>query len=274
MSLKDAVIYIILSSLDMGDSLLDEAEYLADRAEIEYDNIIDTADDILNRALDQLISTRSAAICEYLKYYFTDEYVVDHIFDAVVRSPGHLFDSEMYTAIKTLYTDIGSFPGGRVIQLAIQDNILDPLGDYNIDASRVGSQIGHIYWRYVTRPEYGEVSNSGASTGHRENIDGYVYQFSKDISSYYFKDDFPGQIIPWCVGFICRFREAERDVIADIFAFARRGPDDEVVESLPAYSITISEFDDTALDQASQIIADYFNDGVEYAIDFGITMYN
>lgn len=274
MTLKEAILYIILSNQDMGDSLLDEAEYLADQAGIEYDNLLESDEEILDRALDKLIASRSSDICEYLKYYFTDEYIVEHIFDEIVHSRGHLFDSEMYIAVKTLYTDIGRFPGGHVIQLAIQNNILNPLGTYDIEAARVGSQIGHLYWRYVTRIEYGGVGNGGGAEGCSENDDGYVYQFHKTISNYYFKDRFPGKVIPWEVGFVCRFRGAGRDVIADIFVFAKRETNDEVYADQPSYSITISDFDEMALDRAAHEIADWLNDNVEYAIEFGINAYN
>jgi len=276
MTLEDAAFYLICSSMDMGDSLRDEAEYLADKAGIAYDTNLDTDEEILKSALDKLVAMRSSELCEYLKYYFTDEFSVDNIFDDIVRSKGHLYDSDTYLAVKTIYADIGGIPGGHVIQDAIQTNILEPLGTYNIDAARVGSQIGHLYWQYVTAPEFGGVTNGGSVTGCREDdtSDGYVYQFYRSISNYYFRDNYPGKVIPWEVGFVCRFRESGREVIADIFNWAKLETYDEITVDIPAYSITISEFDDENIDTVSQEIGDWFNTHVNDAIEFGIAAYN
>ena len=274
MSLEDAIFYLISNSMDMGDSLRDEAEYLAQTAGIEYDTTIETDSEILNKALTKLVSTRSSDLCEYLKHYFDDEYSVEQIFNAIVDSWELIEDSIIYMVVKIIYADIGAFPGGRVVQNAIQTNILDPLGAYDIDAAKVGKRIGRVYWMLVDRPEYGDVSNSADAVGHLVSDGTYSYQFSKDISNYYFQDRFPGQDCPWDVGFICKFRGEGRNVIADIFAFTRIDSQNTIVSNSPVCSIVISDFDDASISTATRQIADWYNTHVDDAIDFGIQNYN
>jgi len=274
MSLEDAIFYLISNSLDMGDSLRDEAEYLADQAGIEYDTTIDTDTDILNGALSKLVTTRSSALCEYLKYYFDDELYVEHIFDAIIGSWELTESSTIYVVVKIIYSDISAFPGGRVVQDAIQRNILDPLGTYDIDAAKVGKRIGHLYWMLVDRPEYGDVSNSASALGHLVSDGIYSYQFSKDISSYYFQDRYPGQDCPWEVGFICKFRGEGRNVVADIFAYTKIDSQNIIIADEPSLSVIISDFDDASISAATRQIADWYNTHIEDAIDFGIQNYN
>ena len=274
MSLEDAVISLIFNSVDMGGSLQDDAEYLAQAAGINYDINIEPAEDVLTMALTKLVTTRSSELCEYLKNYFDDEYSIEQIFDAIISSWELTGSSEIYVAVKVIYADISMFPGGRIVQNAIQTNILDPLGAYDIDAAKVGKHIGNLYWMLIDRPEYGEVSNSGDTLGHYIFDKTYSYQFSKDISSYYFHDRCPNTHCPWNVGFVCKFRGEGRNVVADIFAYVTLDSQNTIISDTPVYSVIISDFDEASISAATRQIADWYNTHVDDAIDFGLSNHN
>jgi hypothetical protein len=270
--LADAIKYLILDTLSMGDSLWDEAEYLAQCAGIPYtDYLHEDTEDLLDRAIKALIQSHSSELPTYLNYYFTEPDTVDEIFEQIVSSLSPTSRSQLFIAIHDIYENIGSIPGGNVVRKSIQQNIYGPLGDYDTEAIKVGKAIGQIYWKYITASEYGVISNSGSTTGYVLHDSEYAYEFSKEISDYYFRDRCITGNCPRGVGFVCRFRGSGADVIADIFTTAIFSRTEEVVSDAPVFSITISDFD-YSVDNAAQQIAEYFSDNVDEAINFGINL--
>lgn len=270
-SLSDAIMYVITSSIDMGDSLWDEAEYLAQHAGISYGTYDDEDPaELLRKAITTLVRIKSSELTSYLKYYFTEPDMTGDIFDNIVSSWGLTYRSPMYIAIHDIYENIGNIPGGNVVRKAIQENVYTPLEDFAIDAAKVGKAIGELYWRYISAPAYGPISNGGSATGHIIHYDEYTYEFSKEISNYYFRDRCSGPQCPRGVGFTCKFRESGPDVVADIYIIAVYSSNGEMISDTPAHSVVISSFKDSDITVAARQIADYFNDNVEEAIEFGI----
>ena len=245
--LTDAIFYVMSSNMGMGDSLIDNA-------------------------ISELIRIKSSTLTEYLKYFFTEPDLIDEIFEDVVTSSMPAHRSLMFIAVHTIYEGIGGIPGGNVIKHAIQQNIYDPLGDFPVDAAKVGWAIGHIYWRYVTAPEYGPRSNGMMSVGHTVQGSKYSYEFTKEISSYHYSDRSHARLLPRGVGYTCKFRESESSVIADIYAIAVYSNTSEVIANTPDYSVTISDFEDKDIEAASHEIADWLNGHVEDAIEFGLSL--
>ena len=270
--LTDAIFYVMSSNMGMGDSLIDEADYLAGAAGISYDLDEDDAKDTILNAISELIRIKSSTLTEYLKYFFTEPDLIDEIFEDVVTSSMPAHRSLMFIAVHTIYEGIGGIPGGNVIKHAIQQNIYDPLGDFPVDAAKVGWAIGHIYWRYVTAPEYGPRSNGMMSVGHTVQGSKYSYEFTKEISSYHYSDRSHARLLPRGVGYTCKFRESESSVIADIYAIAVYSNTSEVIANTPDYSVTISDFEDKDIEAASHEIADWLNGHVEDAIEFGLSL--
>lgn len=273
-SLSASIGYVILSNMSMGDSIWDEAEYLAQQAGISYGTYEDEDPiELCHRAINALVHMKSSELTSYLKYYFTEPEMVKDIFDYIVCSWGLTYRSPMYIAVHCIYENIGNIPGGNVVRKAIQENIYDPLEDFAIDAAKVGRAIGEVYWQHISAPEYGPASNSGSTTGHVTQHDEYSYEFSKEISNYYFRDRCSGPQCPRGVGFTCKFRESGPDVIADIYIIAVYSSNGEMISDTPAYSVIISSFDFSDIIAAAKQIADYFNNNVEEAIEFGTRSY-
>ena len=172
-NLVSAISYVLKSTMEMGDSLEDIVEGLAfadDSIELpdEYD-----AEEMLNSILTQLVDQQSADLVDFIRYGFV-EYPDMMLMEISTSSPSGT-NSKLYNAIKTIYSQIGEFPGGEELKEVIEKNIFgSPITEGN--AAEIGYLIGQLYWKYITRKEYGVRSNTasavGVSIGCRDAIGG------------------------------------------------------------------------------------------------------
>ena len=274
--LVSALAYVIRSTMDMGDYLVDIVEGLADLGGIELPDDYNT-DRMFKSVLNQLVDQKSVAIPDSIIYDFT-EYPEMMLEEISTSSPSGK-KSKLYKAINTIYNEIGAFPGGDSVKKAIEENIFNSaLVEGN--AAEIGYAIGHIYWKYITRPEYGNRSNTasavGVSVGARDDkvINGkYKYAFVQDISSYFYSDlrkKNPG--MPSDTGYMVKFYNEGADVYADFFnMYAVPSSVRSVltwdVGKKVLNTIKINGTDESAIESASREIADWFNTHVEDAIE-------
>lgn len=108
--LVNAIISLINCCNDMGDYLEDTVSFLADEANIAYDEVEDDSYETLEIALDTLIIEKSAALPEFLDYYFTEDIYFSYILNAFVSDP------KMKDNLKIIYIALDDFPGGNKVK--------------------------------------------------------------------------------------------------------------------------------------------------------------
>ena len=269
--LVNAIIYLIQTCIDMGDDIEETASFLAEEAGMDYDELEDDVDATLSEALDILINNRYAALPEFLNYYFTEDYLLDFILDDLVS------DDKMINNLQVIYNALGNFPGGNQVKANMKTNVFDFIDTYALDAAKVGYEIGHEYWRYITNPVYGVRTNSVFAVGHMITEGKYVYSFAQDISSYYYRDAYLDvSHLPSSVGYEFRFREDDDVVVVDIYPFAT---DLEPTNSRsvtytyadkPIDYIVISDFSADSISTTSQTIAQWLDEYAMDAIDYWV----
>jgi hypothetical protein len=189
MTLSEAIFQVLTADADFDFSLTELAEDLAENAGIEFDSDFD--EEALARvALDTLVDQKSSYITDLLMYSFTEEDLVDGILNEISRPGG----TSMEDALRVIYDSMPEFPNGAAVLDAMLENVYDNISSSTVDTERVGYLIGHEYWKYITNPKYGVKTNDVATVGSRISKGGYVYRFRKDISSYYYQDEFTGKI--------------------------------------------------------------------------------
>ena len=280
--LVSALIAVIWSAFDMGDSLSDIVEGFADQGGIDLPDEYN-ADEMLKSVLKQLVAQRSAAIPESFIYYFTE--YPNILLDEISTDSPSGKDSKLYKAIQTIYDRIGEFPGGDSVKTAIEENIFNS-ERVEGNAAEVGYAIGLEYWRYIKSKEYGVRSNTasalGVSIGCREAIGGkYKYAFMQDISSYYYKDLYKQHSgMPSATGYMVKFYNQGNTVFADIFNLfqvpsSTPGVVTWDIDDAPVYTFDFSEYFgddavvryDSAVETVSKAIAAWLDAHVEDAIE-------
>lgn len=277
--LVSALDYLLRCTIDFDNFLEDIVEGLAFAADIELPEEYDE-DKMLKTVLNQLVEQRSEVIPSDIIYIFTEfsEMLLEEI--STSRPSGK--NSKLYKVITTIYNQIGEFPGGDAVKKAIEDNIFSSdLVEGN--AAEIGSAIGHIYWKYITRKEYGVRSNTasatGTSIGCRDDdvINGkYKYAFVQDISSYYYEDtrklhpNMPGD-----TGFMFKFYNEGADVYADVFNVFTvpsnvKGVVTWDIGTTILDTIKINGTDEAAIESASREIANWYNTHVDEAIEAAV----
>ncbi len=272
--LVTALALVLLSTLDMGDSVDELVDGLAFNADIELPDDYDE-DDMLNSVLTQLVSQRSATLPDTLIYTFTE--FADMLLEEISTSKPSGKDSKLYKAIQTIYNRIGEFPSGDTVKAAIEDNIFNSdLVQDNV--GEIGYAIGNLYWRYITSKEYGVRSNTasaiGVSNGCREAIGGkYKFAFMQDISNYYYSDLYTSTPdMPSATGYMVKFYKEGQAVCADVFNLYQvpSGTSGVVTWDIGDQvldTFTTTEFDDVGIDNAAHEIADWYDSHVQDAID-------
>lgn len=274
--LVSALVQVTWSTLDMGSSLGDVVEAYASLGNIELPDEYN-ADKMLKSVLTQLVAQRSSVIPETLMYTFDEDEFVDMLLEEISTSKPSGKNSKLYKAIRTIYNCIGDFPGGNVVKAAIENNIFssDLVKD---NAGEVGYAIGHIYWEYIKRKEYGIRSNTasavGVSNGCRAAIGGkYKFAFMQDISSYYYMDLLMNNKgMPYDTGYMLKFYKDGQAVCADVFNLytvpsSTKGVVTWDIGDQVLYTFTFTEFDDAGIDAAAHEVADWYDAHVQDAID-------
>lgn len=277
--LVSALDYLLRCTIDWDNDLEDIVNGLAFAADIELPDEYDE-DRMLKTVLKQLVDQRSNTIPEYIIYPFT-EYPETLLEEISTSSPSGK-KSKLYKVISVIYSQIGEFPGGDAVKKAIEDNIFSSsLIEGN--AAEIGYAIGHIYWEYITQPEYGVRSNFasavGVSNGCRDDkvVNGkYKYGFVQEISSYYYEDlrkNNPG--MPMDTGYVVKFYNEGADVYADIFnVYTVHSKVEGVAEwdigTTVLDTIKINGTDEAAIESAAREIADWYNTHVDAAIESAV----
>lgn len=270
--LVNAIMYLMWATYDMGDTGDENAEYLADAAGLNYDEDDADLDDVAEKALEMLVSRKSGVIPEFLHYYFTEDIFLEYILDDLVAYTG------MEDTLNIIYDSIGNFPGGGKVKSELQKNVFDVLDQYSVEVAKVGYDIGHTYWNYVTNPVYGVKTNSAYTVGARMDDSKYVYRFGKDISSYYYQDAYmDAENLPLAVGYEFRVRSDRGVVFLDIFPFARMSQTSGKSFSAtykyaykPIDTISVVDFTDQGIEDASREVAAWLDDHAEDAIEYWV----
>ena len=274
MTLSDAIFQVLTADAGFDFSLTELAEDLAENAGINFDDLDDDFDDeaLVHEALDILVDQKSPYITDLLMYSFTEEDLVDGILNEISRPGG----TDMEEALKIVYDNLPKFPNGAEVLDAMLENVYDNISSSTVDTERVGYLIGHEYWKYITNPKYGTKTNDVATVGHRVSEGAYVYSFQKDISSYYYQDDFTGKL-PATVGYEVKFREAGDHIAADFYPFYTSAAKSNVlqyyVSDIPSWGISIADFSDAGITDASKSIAEWLDANADDVIDWGIDNY-
>lgn len=270
-SLVDAIRMIIWSTLAMGDSIDEPAEYLAELAGYDYDYSEMDGYDLCDAALTILVNDKSSELVDFMNYYFTEDDLI------IVLVENSIHNEELVSAIKLFYDAIGSFPGGNAVRNNIETNIFNSPIYLGMDATNIGYDIGHTYWQYVTAKEYGVKSNTCYTVGSGTVEDGYVYTFGKDISSYYFRNEYPNQSIPSFCGFEFKVRSEGEGAVVDAYlniAYSKEGSgysqhaNGDLVESW-----IVPNGNSDTIDKVSHDIAQWLDSNVEFAIQNGVEFY-
>lgn len=274
MTLSDAIFQVLTADADFDFSLTELAEDLAENAGIEFDDLDDNFDEeaLAHDALDILVNQKSSYITDLLMYSFTEENLVDGILNEISRPHG----TDMEDALRVIYDNLPEFPNGAAVLDAMLENVYDNISSSIVDTERVGYLIGHEYWKYITNPKYGVKTNDVATVGSRISEGGYVYRFRKDISSYYYQDEFTGKL-PATVGYEVKFREAGDRAVADFYPFYTSAAKSNVlqyyVSDIPSWGISIADFSDAGITDASKSIAEWLDANADTIIDWGIKNY-
>ena len=274
--LVSALVTVTLATLDMSTSVGEVVESYAQLGDIELPEEYDE-DEMLKSVLTQLVAERSDVIPETLMYTFDEIEFVDMLLEEISTSKPSGKDSKLYKAIQTIYNRIGEFPSGDTVKTAIENNIFNSdLVQDNV--GEVGYAIGNLYWRYITREEYGVRSNFasaiGVSNGCRDAIGGkYKFAFMQDISNYYYEDLYMNNKgMPSATGYMVKFYKEGQAVCADVFNLYQvpSGTSGVVTWDISDQvldTFTITEFDDAGIDNAAHEIADWYDSHVQDAID-------
>ena len=264
-ALVNAIFYLIQTCRSLEDDIEETASFLAEEARIDYDEFEDDVDATISEALDILINDRAAVLPEFLNYYFTEDYLLDFIIEDLAAN------DQMENNLQIIYNALGNFPGGNQVKSNIKTNVFDFIDTYALDAAKVGYEIGHEYWKYITNPVYGVRTNDVFAVGHMITDGKYVYSFGQDISNYYYRDAYLDvQHLPQFVGYEFRFREDGDDVVVDIYPFAiNLEPTNShgttyTYADKPIDYIVISDFSADAISTTAQTIAQWLD---EYAMD-------
>ena len=286
--LVDSLEYLYTFNLDMGDSLEDVVEWVADEAGLnfnalyygddDYDEFeddeysenhrwVETKDleDIFDEALMILTSEHSSHITDTLLTLFTEPDLVDEVLDDMARSV------EMRDAIDAVYSLIEEWPNGEQVKDAIANNIFAYLDMHSLKAAEVGSQIGNQYYKYFNSPYLERFCNARVS-GERIEDPKYSYEFACSITyaSIRALGDIANDIE--YVGFACKFYELDSKVLVDFYVCTERYSGDTLYSKLPVYTMEITSFNKSGITQASKQIAQWISDNIETAVNEGLEL--
>lgn len=276
-SLANALYSVIQSTLGMGESIDDIADYLAELANYEYDYDDTSMEDVCVAALTLLVKSKSSALVDFIDEYFTDDILVNMILTQCQH------DSKLVKSIKLVYSVMQSFPNRDELCTHIKTNVLNQL---NIDGWGVvdllsvvdiGSAIAHTYWKYVSAEEYGKQSADKFTIGDAHSDGVYVYSFVKQISPEFTRDaslDSTSYIFSnvW-VSFKVRPDATSAAVIdACIGGHASLDQYPEFSEVIKSWKVANS--DKQTIDSVARDIASWLDTNVSSIINQGIALYS
>lgn len=130
-ALVEALSYLWEFDIDMGDSIGDVAEDVAQAAGISYDRYADWGEegymdpeDVIESGMEILVNSRNSYITKGLYYLFTEADLIEAIFDDLESS----YYRRMLDALEVVYHQIKDFPRGPEIKDLLVENILIPAG--------------------------------------------------------------------------------------------------------------------------------------------------